>query len=534
MAVVSISKIQVRRGKKNSDEGLPQLASGEFGWAIDTQELYIGNGSVAEGAPAVGNTRLLSSNDNLFELATNYSYLQGAIQTGRSSNSPVKRSLQDRLDDRVSIRAFGSETDGDHSTVLQRALDQLYLLDKDSRDKRVVLYIEPGRYTLHRTVYVPPFATIIGAGVDRTVFETVSDFTAFETTSSNSSPVEEEVPGNYVNDGTVSYETQARHIHMSGFTVLGETSRGICVNNCRDSVFEEIALRKKTGHPISTDDWGIYFKSLGTSVASRNNEFRRVLIKGHGHCVKSDYNIYNNTWLNCSFIDAVIAVLLGAEEPESTAQEAGSVASVFHQCRFDRIEQEGILIERGAYNKSSHNRYYNVGNNLGTPSNTPGDIEFPNFSSSSVTDTSINDWFERQELLSSDPDFISIGYSTEISSPSFVNFNQTHSVDIDFSPSDSVLCKLPAGDKQGFEIEYLYTSDQSKVSRTGVLEIVSNTPENKLGFSDEYTFTGSSPGDLDLFAEYTADRRTIEVKYINLTSGDAGRLQYRVKAKSTI
>ena len=49
MAVVQISRIQVRRGKKGVDN-LPQLASGELGWAIDSQEFYVGNGSVSEGA----------------------------------------------------------------------------------------------------------------------------------------------------------------------------------------------------------------------------------------------------------------------------------------------------------------------------------------------------------------------------------------------------------------------------------------------------------------------------------------------------
>ena len=52
MAIVSISRIQIRRGKKNVGSGLPQLAGGEFGWAIDTQELFLGNASVAEGAPS--------------------------------------------------------------------------------------------------------------------------------------------------------------------------------------------------------------------------------------------------------------------------------------------------------------------------------------------------------------------------------------------------------------------------------------------------------------------------------------------------
>ena len=48
MAVVQISRIQVRRGKGTN--GIPQLAGGEFGWAVDNRALYIGNGSVAEGS----------------------------------------------------------------------------------------------------------------------------------------------------------------------------------------------------------------------------------------------------------------------------------------------------------------------------------------------------------------------------------------------------------------------------------------------------------------------------------------------------
>lgn len=61
MAVTQISKIQVRRGRQ---ENLPQLAAGELGWAIDTQQLYIGNGSFAEGSPSEGNTEILTALSN--------------------------------------------------------------------------------------------------------------------------------------------------------------------------------------------------------------------------------------------------------------------------------------------------------------------------------------------------------------------------------------------------------------------------------------------------------------------------------------
>ena len=74
MAVVQISRIQLRRGQKNQGSGLPQLASGEMGWAIDTRELFIGNGSVSEGAPTVGNTKILTQYDDIFALANSYAY----------------------------------------------------------------------------------------------------------------------------------------------------------------------------------------------------------------------------------------------------------------------------------------------------------------------------------------------------------------------------------------------------------------------------------------------------------------------------
>lgn len=57
MAIVQISQIKHRRG---TNENLPQLASAELGWSIDTRQLYIGNGTLAEGAPEVGNTEILT------------------------------------------------------------------------------------------------------------------------------------------------------------------------------------------------------------------------------------------------------------------------------------------------------------------------------------------------------------------------------------------------------------------------------------------------------------------------------------------
>ena len=51
MAVIQISRIQHRRGLESD---LPNLASAELGWSVDTRKLYIGNGTIEEGAPSLG------------------------------------------------------------------------------------------------------------------------------------------------------------------------------------------------------------------------------------------------------------------------------------------------------------------------------------------------------------------------------------------------------------------------------------------------------------------------------------------------
>ena len=71
MAIVQVSRITNRKGLS---ENLPQLAGAEFGWVIDQRKLYIGNGTLAEGAPAVGNTEILTQYSDILNLATSYTY----------------------------------------------------------------------------------------------------------------------------------------------------------------------------------------------------------------------------------------------------------------------------------------------------------------------------------------------------------------------------------------------------------------------------------------------------------------------------
>jgi len=57
VAIVQISQITNRKGLA---ENLPQLAGAELGWSTDTRQLWIGNGTLADGAPVIGNTEILT------------------------------------------------------------------------------------------------------------------------------------------------------------------------------------------------------------------------------------------------------------------------------------------------------------------------------------------------------------------------------------------------------------------------------------------------------------------------------------------
>lgn len=211
MAVVQISRIQVRRGKANDGTGLPQLASGEMAWAIDTQQLYIGNGAVSEGSPAVGNTRLLTENDlnsysNLLSLLQyTYKVNDTTIVTGPSANTPIQRTFQTRLDDLVTTANFGAlgNAVNDDTASLQRAINELFLNPSqpsstysgsypsgtpDAVQTRVVLQIPPGIYYTSSTIFIPSYSTLVGAGADKTIIY-YNSVVAQVGATTNSSPV---------------------------------------------------------------------------------------------------------------------------------------------------------------------------------------------------------------------------------------------------------------------------------------------------------------------------------------------------------
>ena len=63
---MQLSRLTNRKGDL---EKLPQLKGGELGWALDKRKLFIGNGTVADGAPILGNTELLTEFSDILSLS---------------------------------------------------------------------------------------------------------------------------------------------------------------------------------------------------------------------------------------------------------------------------------------------------------------------------------------------------------------------------------------------------------------------------------------------------------------------------------
>ena len=148
MAIVQVSRITNRKGLA---ENLPQLAGAELGWAIDDRRLYIGNGTLQDGAPVIGNTEILTEFSDFLLVNGAYTYRGEAagytVQTGATSGSPVSLNLQQWLDQFASVLDFGAVGDGvtDDTEAINRALYQLYCRESNPQIRRS-LFFPAGEY----------------------------------------------------------------------------------------------------------------------------------------------------------------------------------------------------------------------------------------------------------------------------------------------------------------------------------------------------------------------------------------------------
>ena len=440
MAIVQISRITQRKGLL---EDLPQpLAGAEFGWAIDQRRLFIGNGDVADGAPVVGNTEVLTEFSDILALSSAYTFEGAAagyiVQTGPTNSDPVSQSIQSRLDSYAIVTDFGATGDGttDDTAALNRALYQLYCIQANTQIRRS-LFFPAGTYIITDTLLIPPYAKLYGEGADSTIilFEVqewaentaynsgvlvkveslitpgvfvyyravadvpptgieITDTDYWDETTLPEYVVEtaDSLQQTGVNIGT-NGATAPRNVEVSGMTFQSTEvgSHNICyLNRIQQSSFDNVnfvgSLTEDTLTEATDDLSGLVFGGTAqvppTQITLNNCKFT-----GTTYGIKTDQYVKGVTVSNGWFYTLYRGVVLG----DTAVVNGGPTGVRIVHNEFDAIYAEGIYIENCSLNASAYNTFYDVGNNF-FGSAAP---QTPVISINTANNLSIGDLFQR-------------------------------------------------------------------------------------------------------------------------------------------
>lgn len=528
MAVYQISKIQIRRGKANTGLGLPQLASGELGWAIDSQELFIGNGSVSEGAPAVGNTKILTTKDlssdngssNLVSILENiYKSSDTSIQTGPTVSNPSIRFLTDMLDDNVYTTSFGAVGDGvtNDTYSIQRAIDQLFsnvnsrsfFNGPDNVKRRVTLRVPAGIYLITGTLFIPSYATIVGAGIDKTIFNYTGSTTAIQFISDPST----------IDHNASNSVVKPRHISIEGITIQSNSITGSLMNvtDVIDSTFRDIKLSSNWATGDDTPS------NIGISITSSNNLlFNNIVVVNHYYGI-----VVNNLVSNIDFNHGLISntnygIVLGYQLIDT---QSGAVNIHISNFNFTDITKNGVISYIGSNNSISSCEFNNVGGDNNDPTCPQLYFENPN-----VLCTDIKS--DRTSVLSDASS--SQSYIPEISgSGSYTS--PAVSVELVQPTSFTPLFRLPLRtdvngtfiDMVSYSIDYTFSGNYF---RRGTLTVSADSSD--ICFSDDYTCSSTITDGIILEFTATIVNYTIVISYKNFdTNSSSGRLTYSYTSK---
>ena len=375
MAVIQISKMQVRRGQ-TKQTNMPQLSSGEFGWSIDTQQLFIGNGAITEGAPAVGNTEIITEhNINNFFLYVEAGYKYYSTLTDVGS---VFRPIQEKLDDFVSLNDFVT-TSTDYSVAIQRAITHASNIGKP-------LYMPEGRYSVTATIYIPPKTEIRGAGLGKTyitvapastntVFQTISlDGNIFESGDMGSSSV---IPNNIKINGISFVSTFGAQPILRLDCIANSV-----VENCEFKGHESISTATST---LTT---AIVFRDLPTPVTN-NVAIKNCVFNYLGTAVYSDYEISDIVISENKFYVLDTGIVFGKKLNGAQGRTFGARHVRVLSNVFDTINNQAIYVGTTSTAKlsavsditSMNNSYINVGNQSAGDSITKNVVEVIRFES---------------------------------------------------------------------------------------------------------------------------------------------------------
>lgn len=392
MAIVQVSRITNRKGLADN---LPQLAGAELGWATDTRQLYIGNGTLQDGAPVIGNTEILTEFSDFLLINGAYTYKGAAagyiVQTGATSGNPVSLQLQNWLDQFASVLDFGAVGDGvtDDTEAINRALYQLYCRESNPQIRRS-LFFPAGQYLVNDSIIIPPYAMLYGEGINSSVIvldnnNPTSTLSAYVARFGDSL---QQTGTNIGNNGA----TPPTDITISnmGFKSIAVTDVFL-VEDASQCTFVDVSFSGplvQADLVDSMDDTaGVRFSSTPILVCN-SITFRRCTFSGNTFGINTPDNISGILVTESTFDTLYQGVVLGDPVPINGGPTGVRVLGNV----FDNIYGEGIFIAADiTMNATGYNMFYDVANHFnGTTAPATSVIVFIG-----QNNVSIGDMFQR-------------------------------------------------------------------------------------------------------------------------------------------
>jgi len=537
LAIIEIAKIQIRRGQQ-SITGTPTLDAGEFGWAQDTETLWIGK-SVSEGAPNSNNTRILTENDlNLFSVTittSTYQYV-GQIPLTAISGS-VNRTLQSKLDDAVSVLDFGPDnsfgsTASYNVSTIQLAIDELFISSASTTDEapagRVVLKFPAGTFNLNEHLLLPPYATIMGAGKGRTILNL--------TTSSSSLIKFCDADGSALTPGTLSSKLP-RNISIIGMTLKYDSAIPattalplLVADSAEDCYLIDVEFKGEYNFdspPASNEDY------CGLEIAGQSYAYntRGLIIDNCAFTnlfcgMKSD-NDCEDVIVNNTKFDELSRGISYSEFVSTSTSVTGPLRTKVSNSKFSNIQREGFYVGSAygtdveTHHISTLNSYMNIGGADDSPTT-------PVINFMTLANISDKDYMSRYAEVNSTSTVSALVGSWAVTGKAFLDNQTVHVADIVASTGTVTLVKLPFnGREQSNKVDYNIIKLESNISRQGSLLLHGFKLSGSSGVTvtENYTYTGATDGALEFSAVLNTATNTINLGYISADS--IGTITYK-------
>jgi hypothetical protein len=550
MAVVQISRIQVRRGQEQQT-GIPPLAGGEFAWATDTEKLYIGL-KREDGGARDTNLQVLTENDlrqfkSFIESAVldiEYTWAldsHDTITSASNESARIRRSTQNKLDDIVNVADFGviastGTAVNDCSIELQIAIDNLFLgknvewnnIEYElpgsptlQYNKR--LYFPPGVYKIGETVLIPKNTVLVGEGIDKTIIEVITTGTsAFQTVdyaNRRSNPNYGQFDAASTNSTVLSITggaNQPKNIHIEGMTIRYSTATGVSSHlsllslDCVDNVTVKSVKFKGNdtwSSPLSNTNYnGIDIRGY-RDITSENVLIDNCQFEGLHYTVRSNYDTNQIVIQNSSFNNSVYGIAFSTST--NVVATSGPTYARIVNNKFQNIYNQGIFVGANrtgvpTNHVSQNNSFVRVGDQGITEGNSSAGTSVIKFATPG--NASVNDYFGRVQFHN-----LKLGTPADSTSTYYPLIDGKATIDLNSVTTatgaafaDTPIMRLPiTGNSQYLQLKYAAISAEvgDNIQRFGTLQVYirpgfdfSPSSPNQVKLIDEYNSSGSDGG----------------------------------------